>query len=38
MPIKTQTISGPDRFGYVALPESGTTGGVVLLPTIFADQ
>lgn len=36
MPIKTHTVSGPDRFGYVAEPDGKATGGVVLLPTIFA--
>jgi carboxymethylenebutenolidase len=36
MAIKTQTISGPQRFGYLAEPVGGARGGVVLLPTIFA--
>jgi carboxymethylenebutenolidase len=32
--MRTQTISGPDRFGYLAAAE-GVKAGVVLLPTIF---
>jgi carboxymethylenebutenolidase len=35
MAIKTQTFSGPDRFGYLAQPESGARAGVLILPTIF---
>jgi carboxymethylenebutenolidase len=35
MPITTQTIAEPDRYGYLAQPEGGARGGVVLLPTIF---
>jgi carboxymethylenebutenolidase len=36
MAIKTQTINGPDRYGYLAEPIGGARAGVVLLPTIFA--
>ncbi|MPZ59098.1 MAG: hypothetical protein GEU91_21945 [Rhizobiales bacterium] len=36
MAIKTQMISGPERYGYLAEPVGGARGGVVLLPTIFA--
>jgi carboxymethylenebutenolidase len=36
MPIKTQMVRGPERFGYLAEPEGPAKGGVVLLPTIFA--
>jgi carboxymethylenebutenolidase len=36
MAIKTQTVSGPQRYGYLAEPVGGARGGVVLLPTIFA--
>jgi carboxymethylenebutenolidase len=36
MAIKTQVLSGPDRYGYLAEPEGRAKGGVVLLPTIFA--
>jgi carboxymethylenebutenolidase len=35
MPIKTQRFSGPDRFGYLALPEGATKAGMLILPTIF---
>jgi carboxymethylenebutenolidase len=36
MPIKMQMLSGPHRYGYLAEPEGRPTGGIVLLPTIFA--
>ena len=36
MAIKSQTISGPERYGYLAEPVGGARGGVMLLPTIFA--
>ncbi len=36
MAIKTQTINGPERYGYFAEPVGGASSGVVLLPTIFA--
>jgi carboxymethylenebutenolidase len=36
MAIKTQIISGPERYGYLAEPVGGARAGVVLLPTIFA--
>ena len=35
MAIKTQTFSGPERFGYLAQPESPARAGVLILPTIF---
>ncbi len=35
MPINTQTFSGPDRFGYLALPESPARAGMLILTTIF---
>jgi carboxymethylenebutenolidase len=35
MLIKTQTFSGPERFGYLAQPESSARAGVLILPTIF---
>jgi carboxymethylenebutenolidase len=36
MSIRTHTVSGPDRFGYLAMPEGRANSGVILLPTIFA--
>lgn len=36
MAIKTTTVTGPERYGYLAEPVGGARGGVVLLPTIFA--
>ena len=35
MAIKTQTFSGPDRFGYLAQPQGTARAGVLILPTIF---
>ncbi len=35
MAIKTEKLSGPQLYGYVAQPEDGARGGVLLLPTIF---
>jgi len=35
MAITSQTINGPDRYGYLAEPVGGARSGVVLLPTIF---
>ena len=35
MAIKTQTFSGPDRFGYLAQPEGTARAGVLILTTIF---
>jgi carboxymethylenebutenolidase len=35
MPINRQTFSGPDRFGYLALPEGPTRAGMLILTTIF---
>lgn len=35
MAIRTQTVSGPQRYGYLAEPVGGARSGVVLLPTIF---
>jgi carboxymethylenebutenolidase len=35
MAIKTQTFSGPERYGYLAQPESPARAGVLILPTIF---
>jgi carboxymethylenebutenolidase len=35
MAIKTQTLSGPERFGYLAQPDAGARAGVLILPTIF---
>jgi len=36
MAIRTETVSGPQRYGYLAEPVGGARAGVVLLPTIFA--
>jgi carboxymethylenebutenolidase len=36
MAIKTTTVMGPERYGYLAEPVGGARSGVVLLPTIFA--
>ena len=36
MAIKTQTLNGPDLYGYLAEPETGARGGVLIYPTIFA--
>lgn len=35
MAIKTSSLSGPERYGYVAEPEAPAQGGVLILPTIF---
>jgi len=35
MAIKTSSLSGPERYGYVAEPEALVRGGVLILPTIF---
>lgn len=35
MAIKTQSFSGPERFGYLAQPESPARAGMLILPTIF---
>ena len=35
MAIKTEKFSGPHLFGYVARPEDGARGGVLVLPTIY---
>lgn len=36
MSVKMQTFNGPDLYGYLAEPEGGARGGVVIYPTIFA--
>jgi carboxymethylenebutenolidase len=33
--IRRKTFSGPELFGYCAEPENKTSGGVLILPTIF---
>jgi carboxymethylenebutenolidase len=35
MSIRTQSFSGPDRFGYLALPGAPTRTGMLVLSTIF---
>ena len=35
MAIKTEKFSGPQLYGYVAQPEDGARGGVLVLPTIY---
>ncbi len=35
MSIECKTFSGPDLYGYVAVPKAGARGGVLILPTIF---
>src|SRR5665213_4218852 len=35
MAIKTSSLSGPERYGYVAEPEALLRGGVLIRPTIF---
>lgn len=35
MSIECRTLSGPDLFGYVAMPKAVARGGVLILPTIF---
>jgi carboxymethylenebutenolidase len=35
MAIKTEKFSGPQLYGYVAQPEEGARGGVLVLPTIY---
>ena len=35
MAIKTQTFSGPERYGYLAQPDGAARAGVLILPTFF---
>jgi carboxymethylenebutenolidase len=35
MTIKSSSLSGPDLHGYLAVPETPSRGGVLVLPTIF---